>query len=254
MDLQLKGLRVLVTGSSRGIGLGIAEAFLNEGCSVVLNSKNYTSLAKSVKLIESRGSCFGIPADVTDVLQTRELIAKTREALGGIDILVCNVGSGASVSPGTENKKDWEKMLGINFFSTTNAVEAARGELKKTLGVVVCISSICGSEVIPGAPVTYSVAKAALNAYIRGISHPLAEDGVRINGIASGNILFEDSVWDRKIINNSATVEKMLNDNVPLKRFGTPSDVANLALWLASPVSGFVTGSLHFTDGGQTKC
>ena len=78
-------------------------------------------------------------------------------------------------------------------------VEAANSELFKSKGSVVCISSICGLETIPGAPVTYSAAKAALNSYIKGISIPMANHGVRINGIAPGNILFPGSIWEKKL-------------------------------------------------------
>ena len=97
------------------------------------------------------------------------------------------------------------------------------------------------------------MAKAALNAYIRGISRPFAEEGIRINGIAPGNILFTGSVWDRKIKDDASTVDKMLEENVPLKRFGKTEDVANLALWLSSHLSNFVTGAVYTTDGGQTR-
>ena len=104
-----------------------------------------------------------------------------------------------------------------------------------------------------GAPVTYSSAKAALNAYIRGISVPLAENGIRINGVAPGNILFDGSVWERKIRENADEVNKTLRDNVPLNRLGSVDDVKNLALWLSSPLSSFSTGSIHVCDGGQTR-
>ena len=251
MDLKLKGKRVLVTGSSRGIGLSIAKAFYEKGCIVVSNARNEDSLTESLVGLEN---CFGVIGDVTDPSQARELVKETVKLVGGIDILVCNVGNGTSVAPGNENYEEWQKILGINFFSTTNIIEAAREELKISMGAVVCISSICGCEVIPGAPVTYSVAKAALNAYIRGISRPFAEEGVRINGIAPGNILFTGSVWDRKIKDDTSTVDKMLEENVPLKRFGTTEDVANLALWLSSHLSNFVTGAVYTTDGGQTRC
>jgi len=254
MDLKLKGMRVFVTGSSRGIGLGIVKGFLKEGCIVVSNGKSADSLSESLDSLESFENSFGLVGDVTDPRQARELIKRSVELIGGIDILVCNVGNGSSVAPGQESRQDWEKMLDINFFSTTNIVEAARNELKKSKGVVLCISSICGSEVVPGAPVAYSVAKAALNAYIRGMSRPLAIEGIRINGIAPGNILFPDSVWDKKTKDNSVMVDKMLDENVPLKRFGTPDEVANLVLWLSSSLGAFVTGSVYCADGGQTRC
>ena len=100
---------------------------------------------------------------------------------------------------------------------------------------------------------TYSVAKAALNAYIRGIAVPLGADGVRINGVAPGNILFAGSVWDEKVKDNSSVVDQMLAENVPLERLGSLTDVANLVLWLSSPLSSFITGSIHICDGGQTR-
>jgi len=250
MDLDLAGKRVLVTGSSQGIGLGIVKAFQREGAYIVSNGRDGVKLASSIAGLEH---CFGIVSDVTDTFQAADLVEKTVARLGGIDILVCNVGSGSSVPPGNENFQEWHKSLAVNLLSTTNVVEAANKELKKSKGVIVCISSICGCEVISGAPVTYSVSKAALNAYIRGISIPLAQQGIRINGIAPGNILFTNSVWDKKLKEDPIFVEKMLDEKVPLRKLGLPEDIANLVLWLSSPISNFVTGSIHVSDGGQIR-
>ena len=132
-------------------------------------------------------------------------------------------------------------------------VEAAKPFLKHTKGVVICISSICGSESIKGAPVTYSVAKAALNAYVKGISWPLATDGVRICAISPGNIYFKGSVWSKKKRENPNEVKNMLEKEVPLNQFGSKEDISNLALFLASPLSNNTTGSIWISDGGQTK-
>jgi NAD(P)-dependent dehydrogenase (short-subunit alcohol dehydrogenase family) len=250
MNLDLAGKRVLVTGSSHGIGLSIVKSFERQGALVVSNGRDSKRLEKSLKGLEN---CYGVVGDVTDPVQVKKLIQETLKILGGIDILVCNVGSGNSVSPGKETYKEWQKSLSINLMSVTNMVEAAIHELKKSKGVIVCISSICGCEVVKGAPVTYSVAKAALNAYIRGISIPLADHGVRINGVAPGNILFKNSVWDKKIKKDSLAVQKIVDEKVPLRKLGSPDDVANFVLWLSSPISNFVTGSIHVTDGGQTR-
>ncbi|MDC3393350.1 SDR family oxidoreductase, partial [Luminiphilus sp.] len=250
MNFELAGKRVLVTGASRGIGFGIAEAFHLEGCTVVSNGRSAANLASS---IAKRKGWFGVVGDVTDPLKANDVVRQAVDLLGGIDVLVCNVGSGKSVPPGQENFTDWQESLSVNLLSATNMVEAAVSELRKTKGVVVCISSICGIEVVRGAPVTYSAAKAALNAYIRGISLPLGTDGVRINGIAPGNILFDGSVWDEKIKKNASGVEQMLVEQIPLRRLGVPADVTNLVLWLSSPLSSFNTGSIHVCDGGQTR-
>ena len=117
--------------------------------------------------------------------------------------------------------------------------------------MIVCISSICGLEVIPGAPVTYSAAKAALHAYVRGIAHPLGQQGVRINAVVPGNILFDGSVWQRKLNEDAAAVGQMLARDVALAKLGKPQDIANLALWLASSAASFCTGSIFVADGGQ---
>mgnify|MGYP000489345051 CR=1 FL=1 len=249
MNLGLAGKRVVVTGASHGIGLGIAEGFHLEGCTVVSNGRDEAKLTSS---IAKREGWFAVVGDVSDPLKANGVVQQAVDILGGIDILVCNVGSGKSVPPGQESFTDWQKSLSVNLLSTTNMVEAAVSELKKTKGVIVCISSICGVEVVPKAPVTYSVAKAALNAYIRGISVPLGSNGVRINGVAPGNILFEGSVWEEKIKQDGLSVEAMLENNVPLKRLGSLSDISNLVLWLSSPKASFVTGSIYITDGGQT--
>ena len=88
---------------------------------------------------------------------------------------------------------------------------------------------------------------------LKGISIPLADHGVRINGVAPGNILFKNSVWDKKIKKDSLAVQKIVDEKVPLRKLGSPDDVANFVLWLSSPISNFVTGSIHVTDGGQTR-
>ena len=134
--------------------------------------------------------------------------------------------------------------VSVNLWSTTNIVEAASEALTKSKGSVVCTSSICGVEVVPGAPVTYSAAKAALHAYVRGISRPLGKRGIRINAIAPGNILFKGSVWEGKLEESSEAVADMLSRDVALEKLGTPEDVANLTAFLLSPVSGFATGSV----------
>jgi NAD(P)-dependent dehydrogenase (short-subunit alcohol dehydrogenase family) len=171
--------------------------------------------------------------------------------MGGLDILVCNVGGGRSVPPGEETYAEWQRIFALNLWSTTNTVEAAHEALSVSKGVIVCVSSICGLEVIPGAPVTYSAAKAALHAYVRGIARPLGKLGIRINAIAPGNILFNGSVWSRKLQENSAAVDRMLARNVALARLGAPQEVAELVAYLASPRSGFASGAVWALDGGQ---
>jgi 3-oxoacyl-[acyl-carrier protein] reductase len=248
MELELSGKTALVTGSSRGIGRAIAEALRAEGCRVAINARNSGRLQACASAI---GAALAIVGDVADAGETRRVVDEAVRTLGGLDILVCNVGSGRSVPPGDETHEEWQRVFALNLWSTTNTVEAAREALAAARGVIVCVSSICGLEVVPGAPVTYSAAKAALHAYVRGIARPLGKVGVRINAVAPGNILFDGSVWSRKLTEDASAVQSMLERDVALARMGTPRDVAELVTYLASPRTSFATGGVWTLDGGQ---
>ncbi|MDC0576770.1 SDR family oxidoreductase [Gammaproteobacteria bacterium] len=248
MDLNLAGKKVLVTGSSRGIGLQIANGFIIEGCSVVCNSRSHFIPEGS-----SNSDAHFVSGDVSTEIGAKKVIDEAASILDGLDIVICNVGSGKSVPPGQETQESWTTSFEINFYSTIHTIQAARPFLKASRGVIICISSICGTEIIPGAPVTYSVSKAALNAYVKGISRPFGEEGIRICAVAPGNIFFDGSVWDEKLKTNSTAVNQMLKDEVPLNKLGSSDDVANLVLFLSSPVADNITGSILVSDGGQTK-
>jgi NAD(P)-dependent dehydrogenase (short-subunit alcohol dehydrogenase family) len=115
------------------------------------------------------------------------------------------------------------------------------------------VSSICGVETLPDAPVTYSAAKSALNAYVRGLARPLGRHGVRINAVAPGNILFEGGSWAKRRADDPVFVDAMLEREVALRRFGTPQDVAAVVVFLGSAKAGFATGAVWTLDGGQVR-
>ena len=248
MDLNLKNKKALITGSSRGIGYSIAKKLSEEGCEIALNSRNKRSLDIAA---ESIPNSIPIIGDVTQEKDSINIVNEFKKNFGDIDILICNVGSGKSVFPGNENLNEWKRMFEINFWSATNIIESSKENLVKTKGSIVCISSICGLETIDNAPLTYSTAKAALNSYVKGLSRVLGKDGVRINAIAPGNILFEGSTWSKRIADDKKSTYEMIRDKVPLNRFGSVEDVANMACFLSSSLSSNVTGTIFSTDGGQ---
>lgn len=250
MNLGLEGKTALITGSSKGIGRGIAAALHAAGCRVVLNGRDANDLAAATSALNGAG---GVVGDVSQMQEAEQVVTGAADILGGLDILVCNVGSGRSVPPGSETPDEWQRVFAENLWSATNIIEAAKDALIDSKGAIVCVSSICGLEVVPGAPVTYSAAKAALNAYVRGIARPLGQHGVRINAVAPGNILFDGSVWSRKIVEDKQAVESMLQRDVALASLGTPEDVASLVLYLASSRGKFATGQIWTIDGGQTR-
>jgi len=251
MELELKNKIVLVTGSSRGIGKEIASTFLDEGCKVILNGRDKKSLEKTSKFFNHLTKF--IVADVTKPLECKKLVKKIIQLYGRLDILVCNVGDGKSVAPGKETIVDWNKMFEANLQSATNIIESSKNELSKTRGSIICISSIAGITFLNGAPIPYSVSKSALNTYVKYSSRSLGEKNIRINAIAPGNIIFEGSIWEKKLKKNPSLVKKLLKNDVSLHRFGTPTDIANLTVFLSSSKSSFITGSVYVVDGGQIR-
>ena len=252
MKLDIGGRVALVVGASRGIGFAIADALAAEGAHVAMAARSLDGLKMAAGKI-GRGASFHA-ADVTDPAAAQALVNEVEKQWGAIDILVCNVGSGASVPPGEETAAEWKRVLDVNLFASTNMIEAARPIMRRGSSerAIVCVSSICGLAAL-GAPVTYSAAKAALNATVRGLARPLALEGIRINAVAPGNILFEGGTWARKISENKAAVDEMLTREVPLRRLGTPAEIADLVAFLAAPRAAFVTGTVIVADGGQLR-
>jgi 3-oxoacyl-[acyl-carrier protein] reductase len=252
MRLELQDRVALVVGASRGIGLPIAKTLASEGAKVALAARGRDALDAAVKEIGGTTSLH--VADVTDPGAALALTGDVAKKWGGIDVLVCNVGSGASVPPGQETAAEWSRVLQLNLFAATNMIEAARPIMSRGSGdrSIICISSICGLAAL-GSPVTYSAAKAALNATVRGLARPLALEGIRINAVAPGNILAPDGTWARKLAENKAAVDEMLLRDVPQRRLGKPEEIADIVAFLASPRAAFITGTVIVADGGQLR-
>ncbi len=250
MTFGLKNKNIFITGSTSGIGLGIAQKLMQYGAKIAINSKNKNSLEKAKKFFDSPIYC--ILGDMRSADGAKKSINEFIDEFKSIDILICNVGSGRSSFPLKESISDWEKSISLNLFSTINPISESIDYLSKSSGTITCISSICGEKMIEGAPLTYSSAKAALNRYIANSSFYLAKKNIRINAVSPGNVMFPGSIWDKKLKEDPKAVQEMLNNKVPLKKFVTIDDVSEVVAFLSSPLSNSVTGQIINVDGGQS--
>jgi 3-oxoacyl-[acyl-carrier protein] reductase len=256
LDLHLRGNRVLVTGSSRGIGLSIAQAFLAEGAQVCITGRQESTVRRSVESLGGRGATdpvWGVAGDLTQPSSVTDLIERITSTWGALDVLVLNLGSGRSAMGLAIEAAEWERVLHLNLISAMTVLGAAVPLLRAgSAPAVVFVGSIAGLEDI-GAPIAYAAAKAALTQAMKSAARTLGPDGIRVNMVAPGNIFVEGGVWNQRLQANEADVRRMLRAEVPLGRLGTPDEVAAMVVFVAARCASFLTGACIAIDGGQTR-
>jgi 3-oxoacyl-[acyl-carrier protein] reductase len=251
MDLGLKDKVVVVTGATRGIGKQIAMDFLSMGAKVTMVAREQPKDNSFGKLLsDNSGSLHLVLCDVTDASSVHDCYGQVLARWGRIDIVVANVGNGASTQVPVSDLAQWNKVWDLNFNSALHTAREFSEELSRNKGSLVFISSIAGIEFI-GAPTDYATAKNAVIAFAKSLSHRLAPH-VRVNVVAPGNIWTEDGTWKNKMDKDPDGVTNMLNAKVPMKRFGTTGEVSNAVLFLSSSKASFITGACLVVDGGQT--
>jgi 3-oxoacyl-[acyl-carrier protein] reductase len=241
-----KAKTIFISASSSGIGYHLAKDFISSGYKVIINGKNFSKLKKAS---DSLGKCDYFLGDLTNTKKIESLIKNIKKKYKYLDILICNLGN----SDYKKNNSNFEYALKNNFLSSVKLIDHSKNILKKNSSKILCISSICGVENINGAPIGYSVAKSALNFYIKLISSELAKSGITINGIVPGNIIFEGSTWEKKMLRNPKKTKLYVKNNVPINKFGSTRDIFEICKMLSENNSKFITGSLFKLDGGQTK-
>ena len=253
MDLGLMGKAVMVTGASRGIGKAIAEAFAREGARLSICGRNAETLESAARSMRDSGvEVFARPADVAQGPEAEAFVDETLKHYGRIDVLVNNVG-GSRYTPTLEiSDKEWHDILDLNLVSAammSRAVIPAMREQKG--GAIIMISSVWGRE--SGGHITYNAAKAAEISLCKSLAREFAVDGIRVNSVAPGSILFPGGGWERRMKADPEGIAAFVKREMPLGRFGRPEEIADVVVFLASGRASLVTGACINVDGCQSK-
>jgi 3-oxoacyl-[acyl-carrier protein] reductase len=240
----------LVTGSSRGIGAAIARLFAREGAKVVVHGRDTAALAAvQADIVRAGGRAIQIAADTTSFAEIEAMRRQTEQELGPIDILVANAG-GSFTKPGPleeTSEEGWHTSLDNNLTAAFLTIKSILPGMKaRKTGNIITMSSAAARRPHPGSPIPYAAAKAGLIILTQDLAAQAGPFGIRVNCIAPETILTESNQQRIPEAQRQALVEQH-----PIRRLGTPEDVAAAALFLASDNAGWITGIVVDVAGGS---
>ena len=244
--MRLENKVALITGGARGIGRSIALLFAQEGCNVVVGDVNLPEAQKTCLDIEAYGrKSLALEMDVTDCKKVEEAVNKILDKFGKVDILVNNAGITKDNLLLRMSEAEWDAVLNVNLKGTFNCIKAvSRIMIKQRKGKIINIASIIGIIGNAG-QANYSVSKAGIIALTKTAAKELASRNINVNAVAPGFI--QTDMTDKL----PEDLKQKMKEAIPLARFGSPDDVANVCLFLAAEESDYITGQTIVVDGGM---
>jgi len=255
MDLHLQGKTAIVTGGSRGIGSYIAKRLAAEGCRLAICARGEEQLQQTTSDLETAGAeVLPLLLDVTDQGAIQRLVSETVERFGGVDILINNVGGNRRGAFADLSDNDWESVLDINFKVHQRASREVIPVMRDAGGgVILFIASIFGREAGGKGLAIYNATKSALISLAKIMAMELAGEGIRVVSLAPGSIRFPGGSWDKRCLEDPEGMAEFIEQNLPIGRFGTAEEVADVAAFLVSERASLITGACVNVDGGQSR-
>ena len=255
MDLALNAKIAVVTGSSKGLGLASAKALAAEGCRVCICARGGDSLeqaAAELRTLAGPQSVLAVQADLATPDGARKVVAATAQEWGGVDILVNNVGAAKGNEIADTPDEVWQEAFDATLYPAIRMSRLVVPLMRaRKGGSIVMIASIWGRE--SGGRMTYNAVKAAEISLAKSMAQQLAKDGIRVNSVAPGSILFAGGSWDRRQQADPAGIAEFVRRELPFGRFGRADEVGSVVAFLASPRASWISGSCVPVDGCQSR-